>query len=315
MTNSYTTSGDLTMPGKNAPVRQHYNPVMLLRNFCNSDGLIWVSNGIKVYPTNPNNAFVERHLYTRWDFTKAKTGAGHQAFLDSIEKSYEHEEQLSKLEAQAGRAVRHIIERARKGKPPQLSVKDRNSFKRFVIAMSRRTPESQTRVAAAKDPFDVFYEASKQVAQLNEYPLSPKEALRRDPEVQELKDMVMSNTNARFAAGDHPVLKSATRRFMRETGLCVAAIHIPGHRFIIGSHGLAIIDDHVEDGLPHGSWLPIAHDVAVGVSAFPDRDSLIVLDNSNNGQQFISAINMAMAARSKVIAGPSESLVRSIIQT
>ena len=303
------------MLGKNAPVRQHYNPVMLLRNFCDSDGLIWVSDGIKVYPTNPKNAFVERHLYTRWDFTNAKTGAGHQAFLDSIEKSYEHEEQLSKLEAQADRAVRHIIGRARKGKPPQLSVKDSNSFKRFLIAMARRTPESQTRVTAAKDPFDVFYEASNQVAQMNDYPLPPKEALRLDPEVHELKDMVISNTNARFAAGDHPVLEADTRRFVRETGLCFAAIHMPGHSFIIGSHGLAIIDDHVEGNIPRGSWLPIAHDVAVGVTAFPDRDILMVLDNSNNGQQFISAVNMATAVRSRVIAGQSESLVRSMIQT
>ena len=302
------------MPGMSAPVRQHYNPVMLLRNFCNSDGHIWVSDGIKVYPTNPKNVFVERHLYTRWDFTKTKTGAGHQAFLASIEKSYVHEEQLSKLEAQAGSAVRLIIERAREGKPPLLSVKDRNSFKRFLIAMARRTPESQTRVAAAKDPFDVFYEASKQVAQLTDYPLPPKETLRRDTEVLELKDMVISNTNARFAAGGHPLLESDTRRFMRETGLCVAAIQMPGHSFIIGSHGLAIIDDHAEGGVPHGSWLPIAHDVAVGVTAFPDRDILTVLDNSNNDQQFISAINMATVASSRVIAGPSEYLVRSLIR-
>ena len=303
------------MPRKNVPVRQHYNPEMLLRNFCDSDGLIWVSDGTRVYPTNPKNAFVMKDLYTRRDFTNAMTGAGHRAFIDSIEKSYEHEEQLGKLESQAGGAVRHIIERARVGKPPQLSVKSRNSFKRFLIAMARRTPESQTRVAAAKDPFDVFYEASKQVAQLSDHPLPPKESLRQDPEVQELKDMVMSNTSARFAAGDHPDLENDTRRFMRETGLCVASIHMPGHSFIIGSHGLTIIDDHIESSIPCGSWLPIADDVAVGVTAFPDRDILLVLDNSNNGQQCISAINMAMVARSRVIAGQSESLVRSMIQT
>lgn len=303
------------MPRNNAPVRQHYNPVMLLRNFCDPDGLIWVSYGMKVFRTNPKNTFVERDLYTRWDFTNTKTNAGHQAFLDSIEKSYEHEEQLSNLESQAAGAVRHIIERARRGKPPQFSVKDRNSFKRFLIVMARRTPESQTRVATANDPFDVFYEASKRVAQLSGHPLPPKEALGKSPEVQELKDMVMPNTNARFAAGDHPILESDTRRFMRKTGLCVAAIHMPGHSFIIGSHGLAIIDEHAEGGIPRGSWLPIAHDVAVGVTAFPDRDILILLDSSNNGQQFISAINMATAAKSRVIAGASKSLVRSMIKT
>ena len=303
------------MPRTNAPVGQHYNPVMLLRNFCDSDGLIWVSDGNKVYRTNPTNVFKIRHLYTRLDFTNASRGVGHQAFIDSVEKSYEHEDQLSELEARAAPAVRQIAERARNGNPPQLSVKLRNSLKRFIIAMARRTPESQARVAVSNDLDDVFYETSQRVAELNGQSLPPKEKLYQDPRFRELEEMVMANTNARFAAGAHPILERETQKFIRETGLSVAVIRTPPPSFIVGSHGLTIIDDPLEGGFPAGSWLPVAHDVAVGVTAFPDRDVLMVLDDTSNGDLIISGFNRATASRSRIIAGQSETLVRSLTQT
>ena len=57
------------------PKRQHYIPEMLLRNFCNPYGRVWVADGAKVYETHPRNVFVESHLYTRSDFSKVPRGA------------------------------------------------------------------------------------------------------------------------------------------------------------------------------------------------------------------------------------------------
>lgn len=297
------------MPREKGPTRQHYIPKMLLKNFCDSDGLIWVWDGAKVYSATPANAFVIKHLYTKQDFTNATTDAGHQSLLDSIEKSYEYEEQLGKLENQAEPVVQQIVERARNRKLPQLSGESRDTFKRFVFAMARRTPESQDRVAVLNDPGDAFYEAAKATARAHGYHWPSKEDLYQDPRVRDLKDIVVSNVNARFSAGDHPDLKREERRFMEDVGLRVAATAMPEYSFLIGSHGLAIIED---GSVLSGSWLPIAPDVAVGLTAFPDSDAFVALDDSNDCHQIVSAINDATTTMSKVIAGQSESLVRSM---
>lgn len=298
------------MPKKKGPTNQHYIPKVLLKNFCDSHGLIWVWDGAKVYPTTPKKAFRIKDLYTRRDFTNATTDAGHQTFLDSIEKSYEYEERLSKLENQTDPVIQQIIERARNGKPPQLSVESRDIFRRFVFAMARRTPESQERVVAEK-PEEAFYKMSKLRAEADGHQWPSKEDLYQVPSIHDLKDMVISNFNAQFSAGDHPDLMREERKFIKETGLSFAVIDIPERSLLIGSHGLTIGS---KGSVIEGSWLPIAHDVMVGVTHFPDRDTLEVLDNSNNGSQIVSAINQATAAMSKVIAGQSESLVRSMIR-
>ncbi len=260
-----------------------------------------------MYPTTPKKAFRIKDLYTRRDFPNATTDAGQQAFLDSIEKIYKYEERLSKLENQTDPVIQQIIERARNGEPPQLSVESRDTFKRFVFAMARRTPESQDRMAELKEPGDAFYE----VAKADGYRLPSKEELYQDHGIRDLRDIIVSNVNAQFSAGDHPDLKREERRFIKETGLGFAVIDMPERSLLIGSHGLAI---GAKRSVIEGSWLPIAHDVMVGVTRFPDRDNLGVLDNSNNGSQIVSAINQVTAAMGKVIAGQSESLVRSMIR-
>ena len=63
------------------------------------------------------------------------------------------------------------------------------------------------------------------------------------------------------------------------------------------------------------SWLPIAHDIAIGATAFPDREFLTILGSDNDGEQIISAFNRATAERSRTIAGRSEALVRCLAQS
>ena len=296
------------------PKRHHYIPKMLLKRFANDEGLIWVNDGSKTYKTTRGNVFSIGHLYTRSEFSNAPEGTSYSEFLNSVQKSYEYEARLSQIESIAEPAVQRIVERARQAKCPKLSPKLREGWKRFFIAMARRTPESQDRVSESKGGTDVFYGAAKNVADLTNYPLPTPEELYQDSRVLGLKKMLMSNTNAKFAAGDDPRIEAETQRFSREVGLCVAVFRIPNRSLVIGSHGLTMLDNEVGTRLGAISWLPIAHDIAVGATAFPDREFLTVLDSGNGGEQIISAFNGATSASSKVIAGPSESLVRSLTQ-
>ena len=301
--------------GINTPKRHHYNPELLLNNFCDADGYIWVSRDNRIFRTTPKNVFVEGNLYTKSEFPAAqKNGSARESFFESIQKSYEYEECLSKIESDAAPAIRQIIEQARRGKSPQLSTELEEAWKRFAIAMARRTPESQARVSVSGADDDVFYQASKAVADLRGFPLPSKEDLYQDPQVVRLKKMVMSNVNAGLAAGDDPHIEIETQRFIAETGLCVAIIRIPGRSFIIGSHGLTLIGRHLWGRLEAASWLPIASDVSVGITAFPNSERIILLDRRRGGDQKINLINRATATRSKTIAGPGESLVRSLMQ-
>ena len=300
--------------GSSVPKRHHYIPRMLLKRFLNDDGFLWVHDGEKMYKTNLGNVFSIGHLYTKSEFGNAPKGSSYNDFLNSVQKSFEYEVHLNKIETKAEPAVQRIVEQARNGICPQLSVDLREAWKQFYIAMARRTPESQDRVSKSQGSDDVFYRAAKRVADQTGYMLPSAEELYQDPRVSVLKKLVMSNTNAKFAAGDDPNIETETQRFSKDTGLYVVAIRVPRRSFVIGSHGLTMLDDEVASNLGAVSWLPIAHDVAVGATAFPDREFLTILDSSNYGEQLISAFNRATADRSKIIAGRCQALVRSLVE-
>lgn len=297
---------------RNAPKRQHYIPEMLLNNFCDESGRVWVANGTRVYPTIPRKVFVQGHLYTRSIFGNSLKYAAEEDFLKSIEKSYEYEDRLGEIEGRAGPAVKQIVNQGRQGECPQLSIELTDAWKRFVIAMARRTPESQDRVAASEGHVDDYYEVAKESPNRNGYPWPDRETLYQDRRVLKHKNLVLRNIDAKFAAGDDPHAEKETQRFSRETGLCVLVIRIPGRSFVIGSHGLTIVDRNLVENVTAISWLPIAPDIAVGVTPFPNREFLSFLDSNNGGEQVISAMNTATSAMSEIIVGQSEALVRSL---
>ena len=121
----------------------------------------------------------------------------------------------------------------------------------------------------------------------------------------------MSNVHAQFAAGVSPREKHEEEIFRRESGLCVAIICNPSPKnsFLIGSHGLAIVQSRHSDDAVTRSWLPIAHDVAVLATSFPDREFLLVIDEKRKG--VVETINAASNALSHTIAGRSEELVHA----
>ena len=293
----------------NNPIRQHFIPKFLLGHFLDDNGRLWVhdKNQNKTYSTNPKNAFVKNDAYTTYQI---KQSANHGNGL-STEKDYKHESAFAEdIESKAAPVILHIINTARSLRPPQLSLEQINDLKRFMLSVSRRTPESQKRVQSTSDP-DPFYTAANRLADKDNYLLPDRETLYRNPNVQTLREYVLHNVDAEFAAGNSPQDQNVEGRFCRETGIGIAVIRNPSPRnsFLIGSHGLAIVQACHPDDSVKGSWLPIAHDVAVLATAFPDKDYFLGLDGK--GERIIETINAASDAYSKIIAGRSEDLVRS----
>lgn len=285
----------------NPPKRQHYVPQFLLRNFCDSEGFFWVGDTEKgtVRKTKPGSNFVINDLYTEHVFDP-DTG-------DLIRKDYRHDKAIGKLESAAGLIVKEIIEKARDKKCPELSEKDSKTFKRFVLSMARRTPESQRRVMLSESFKNIFYVAAKERADQLDYPLPDKNTLFQDPQIVELMQKVQRNVDARFAAGDDSRLIQDEEEFCRETGLWVGVIGVPKRSFVIGSHGTTIFKMRGHEQ----SCLPIAHDVVVLVSPNPDREILETLTREKDW--LIRKINMAASSRSRWIAGHSEQLILSLV--
>ena len=299
--------------GSNRPQRQHYVPKMLLKNFCDDGGQLWVGDKTqdKIYSTTPDNVFVKGDLYTRHAFGHIPDNYEYETFSSAIRKSYEYEEAISVLESKAAPVVRLIIQLARNIKCPELSPEENIAFKQFVIALARRTPESQERVSSGGDR-DSFYEVSKTRADELDYDLPDQETLYQDPRIRKLKECIESNVNASFAAGDSPNERNEVERFCRDVGLRVARICIPKRSFVIGSHGSTIVPPDHKGSPMRGSLIPIAHDVIVQITPFPDKENLLCLDQGSDS--LIKTINRTTAARSKIIAGRSEALIRSLMR-
>ena len=176
-------------------------------------------------------------------------------------------------------------------------------------------PEAQARVLTLQGIEDPFFDAFKQISDQDGRPVPNKDLLYQNTNILKMKSMVLKNVTASFAAGDRPQVEQETLTFLNERGLCVAVIRIPNRNFIIGSHGITIIEGRHSGKLGAASWLPVAPDVAVGVTIFPNREFLVSLDRANDGEELIFAINAATAKLSERIAGTSETLVRSLTQT
>ena len=282
--------------------RHHYIPKFLLKNFVDHSGYLWVADTVRqrTYKTMPKNVFVQKDLYVRHDIARST-------------KSYEYEEMFSKMEGAVAPVVHKLIQRAREGKPSNLFPRDRRMLKEFLLAMARRTPESQKRVSQAGDR-DPFYEAAQAATEKENFELADRETLYADPGVLELKDKVESNANAGFAIGVSDREKTETERFCSEAGFFVARIVNPRRSFVIGSHGVAIVEAVRHRDGAAGTWLPIAHDVALHATAFPDREFFLSLGDETAHEALIRRINRASIRLSHTIAGRSEALVCSLMQ-
>ena len=297
----------------NHPKQQHSVPQMLLRNFCDDSGRLWVSNGSKTWKCNPKNVFVEKDLYTNFRYERSPDTQDLEEFVRSTPRTYEYEEHLGRIESEATPAIRRIITQARRRRCPEFTPEARYACLRFLLAQFRRTPESQRRTAGDKNFDEIFYEENAVIAKQRGVTLPDITSFYEDPRARIHRNFADRDIDAWFAAGTHPRERDQERRFCQEIGLCVAIIRIPNRSFVIGSHGIGIVESS-DNGSHAKTWMPIAYDVGIGLTSLPHKESLFLIDSNSEGEPLICMINKASAEGSRMIAGRSETLVRSLME-
>ena len=279
---------------------------MLLKRFCDSDGYIYVGDRVTraVVRLNLRNAFVEKNRYTRYSY-------------EDDSRSMEYEQRLSEIESAVAPVLEKVIAAIRDAWLPDLTDQERLALKRFVFSMARRTPESEARVASSNDRDEVFYEAAcRRAAELNYEGLPSKDILLTDERIRVLADTVLHNVVAEFAAGDDTVVAKQESKFCRETGFLFGTLSEAGPELVIGSHGIAIHDAGTHDDTRlwfDGTVLPIAPRMLVNITGFPDQDHLSVLGSGTAA--VVQSINRATVTLSRRIAGRSEAVVRSVLES
>ena len=285
------------------PKRQHYIPKMLLVRFCDDRGRLWVGDKRrdKVYPQNPAKALAQTHLYTRRSY-------------DGSPPSAEYEQILGRVENGAAPVIDKIITAARRKELPDLSERQRAALQRFVLALARRTPESQQRVARPLTDDDLYNIISARADEVGYTGLPPKDAFFEDGQWREFAERIRHNNDAVFAAGTDPHMVEEERRYIAETDIRFAVALKTDKRFVIGSHGITICDPATVGGDLYGTVLPIAPDVLINAVCKPIKPSLLEIGHDPAYSDLIDAVNITTTRQSQTIAGNSESLVRSLLR-
>ena len=288
--------------GASFPKRQHVVPRTLLNRFCDTEGWLWV--GIRdrsaVFRQRPERAFTRNHLYTRYAY-------------DGASPSAEHEEALGSLENDATPVISRIVVFARLIEPPELSSTELVALQRFVFSLACRTPESQRRVSRELSDDD-FYDIVRQRAEQEGFEdLPDRHDFYADAQIRELVKRIRHNADASFAAGADPRLAAEESKFIAETGVRFAVIQAPDRSFAIGSHGITDCDPRLVGGDLAGAVLPIAHDVLAHITPWPCTPGLLVLEDTAASAELIDTVNAATASQSSMIAGRSQTLIRSLL--
>lgn len=250
----------------------------------------------KQYKVKAQNAFVEKRRYVRY------RDGGQQV-------DFAVEEQLSKIESAAAPALRKMVQSAREGDYPKLTPTHLYAWKQFFFTSLLRTPEHATRILSELASEQALDEAIKRVLQEGGFPALDRRAYDLSPQWANIKEMARHNNLATLAAGLPPQVNSELERYSRQVGLLVGFIRDSSVEFILGSCGPVVIPSQAEDDSMSGTWFPISHDIAISITAFPDREYLLPL-----GPTEVQRINRASYELSEIIAARSKSHLLPFMQ-
>ena len=279
--------------------QHHYIPRLLLEQFCDQQGLLWIANQENTNPfrRRPTDIFHVRNLYSDHGPERA-----HSVQLPPRD----YEKMLGELERRAAPVILHAIERVRTNQWPFRSQEDETLFKRFLLSMARRTPDSQMRMLASEEGKMLFHAKATSLSNQGVFGrLEPDaaESMRTD----EIKRLNKGRAAyAGVAAGDSQFACEEERRFCEESGLSFLRKCVHGESFLIGSHGIGILN--LPDGSQFG-FLPLAPDLCVASTNSTHETSIRKLNNQS--ESLVKAMNTSSAVLSRTVAGNSKSLVAS----
>jgi hypothetical protein len=286
----------------------HEVPKWLLKNFCIGETeRLWV--GFKA--TRKAECSARRKLFFRHDGNTRTDYIADGGGEFKRVRSDRDEGILSKLDSRASETANQLLQWARQIRetrkylgplPPDVV----DYCKALVVAQARRARESQDRIGLTQGLEDRLWDSYYERAEELEFELGPREDLTAHPRVRVLFSDLEQNLRANFASGDDPTLKAKEDKFLLETGLQVAVIASSGPRFVIGNQGITILKG------PAGavSWLPLAPDVAISLTAQPNSHGLGIFSAS-----FVEQHNKCALGMSKMIAGNSKQAIDDLLGT
>ena len=289
-------------------IGHHEIPQWLLKHFCWDQGkTLWMGfkDTREVKAVVIKDAFRRNDANTRIDYQSLGVGKPRRIKSDLDEKI------LGKFDDKAGRAARRLIEFSRNWRDSgsdvlSLSQDTMETCKSIIVAQARRTRESQDRTILGEDNSELYMDLSLRSAEPLEQPLPSRQELRHDPEVSRLFGDLSQNQRATFASANHPILAEKEAEFLAPLGLSVAVIGDTVSEFIIGSHGITIVE--TTEG--NAAWLPLAPDVAISL-----LDKPRVMGIGACPIEFVERHNIAAFSGSARVAGRSKAAILELIAT
>ena len=290
--------------------RHHQVPVWHLKRFSWKNGkkvMLWVGSKDprKIWPSSVDETFFRNNANTRTDYQSQVDG-------DPVpEKSDKDENILADFDSKAAPAARRLISFAREwrdaeGDATAPSLVDLEICKETIVVQARRARESQDRAGLGEDRSELYLDLYFKLAEEQGQQLPSREDLIRDPRVTNLFNALSQNHRANFASGNHPILAGKETEFLAPLWLNIAVIGNPTREFIIGSHGITI----VETAQGKTAWLPVAPDVAISLS---DRPGTIGIGICTD--EFVERHNRAALALSTQVAGRSKEVIEELLGT
>ena len=277
------------------PKRQHYVPIMLLQHFIDENGWLYVFDRrvpeIGARRSRPEQAFLERHFYTRYTYEHA-------------EKGFSIENELNRMEGAAAPVVRKIATSARAGDQPKLTRQEKDAWDAYFCSQLTRIPE----VRPSDEELDrLRSQLAEDILRQREW--SPTAIRNLNYVVSDAEMVSQSNQNIKASLAipkDDRILD-----VIRGKGIRIARIRRASRSFVIGSKPIVKVTPpghtHLADPAVY-AWLPISHDVAVTPASKPGKEEIVEITNN----QFVRWLNDAVFNQSITIAGRSEVLVKSL---
>lgn len=280
------------------PKKHHWVPEFILDGFTDQDGMLhvfgkeWSDRG--VYAAAPKEVFHQRDLNTFIDRDGTRNW--------SLEDAY------AEFEGQVRPVVAQIIERARLGRKPSLTLGQLELWWNFFYHQHKRPPGVFDHVDAVQE-FDNDPDAyasgliASNPGQLPEARHDElRQLLRNDASRARVRQTAL--VRARAAGSDEVISVLANR------GMSIAVITRSDRKSFVVADRLMVRLGESELSHPDNElWMPISADVAVSPGGPAGSETLYHLAGEN-----VRHINRHLYAQARIVAARSPHLIRSLIE-
>ncbi len=259
--------------------RQHFIPKMLLKNFS------FCKNGRKrLYFFDKNSSGKGIRETSPHSFCVEENI--YTQYGEDGNRNISAERDFSNLEARTGKIIKKIMEAARTKKCPQLFCDERRTLCHFFLCQGSRIPDRSDPITGR----DFMIRAIK----------NPEILKRPREEINKLREEERLEFLTRYREVPEEILS-----FFEDKDPVIRVVREGEENFVIGSNPVLLMEP--DNHLPE-VWLPIASNVAVTPCSTRGSDGFI-----KSGDLDIHSFNKDVFGQSRMIAGNSEELIRSIV--